>query len=104
MKSYKNSDKIPPIMLGSSTPQKWRVPLIDWDRPPWNRWTFQNIRQILPTANIKNDKNHVSDLEYNLQNIENIKFKDINDKNVTISQMLNDTYTDGFLVHIGGHI
>ena len=104
MKSYKNSDKIPPIMIGSSTPQEWRVPLIDWDRPPWNRWTFQNIRQILPTANIKHDKNFVSELKYNLQNIENIKFKDINDKNVTISQMLNDTYTDGFLVHIGGHI
>ena len=46
----------------------------------------------------------MSELKYNLQNIENIKFKDINDKNVTISQMLNDTYTDGFLVHIGGHI
>jgi CubicO group peptidase (beta-lactamase class C family) len=104
MKSYKNSDKIPPIMIGSSTPQEWRVPLIDWDRPPWNRWTFQNIRQILPTANIKHDKNHVSELKYNLQNIEDINFKDTNNQSVSVSQMLNDTYTDGFLVHIGGHI
>ena len=91
-------------MIGSSTPQEWRVPLIDWDRPPWNRWTFQNIRQILPTANIKHDKNHVSELKYNLQNIEDINFKDTNNQSVSVSQMLNDTYTDGFLVHIGGHI
>ncbi len=104
MNSYKNSDKTPPIMLGSSTPKEWRVPLIDWDRPPWNRWTFQNIRQILPTSNIKHDKNHISKLKYNLQNIEDIKFKDTHNESVTISQMLNDTYTDGFLVHIGGQV
>jgi len=56
MTSYKNSEPTPPIMLGSSTPKEWRVPLIDWDRPPWNRWAFQNIRQILPTANIRHNK------------------------------------------------
>ena len=72
MKSYKNSDKIPPIMIGSSTPKEWRVPLIDWDRPPWNRWSFQNIRQILPTANIKHDKNYISSLKYNLQHIDDV--------------------------------
>ena len=104
MKSYKNSDKIPPIMIGSSTPQEWRVPLIDWDRPPWNRWSFQNIRQILPTANIKHDKNYISSLKYNLQNIEDVTFDDVNGDNTTVSKMLNDTYTDGFLVHIDGEI
>ena len=104
MKSYKNSDKIPPIMIGSSTPREWRVPLIDWDRPPWNRWTFQNIRQILPTANIKHDKNFVSEFKYNLLDIENVTFKDTTNTNTNVSKMLDDTYTDGFLVHIDGNI
>ena len=104
MKSYKNTDKIPPIMLGSSTPKEWRIPLIDWDRPPWNRWAFQNIRQILPTANIKRNKNFVSELKYNLHNIEDIAFKDTNGKNTSVSTMLEDTYTDGFLVHIDGQV
>ena len=104
MKSYKNTDKIPPIMLGSSTPKEWRIPLIDWDRPPWNRWAFQNIRQILPTANIKRNKNFVSELKYNLHNIEDIMFKDTNGKDTSVSTMLEDTYTDGFLVHIDGQV
>ena len=91
-------------MIGSSTPQEWRVPLIDWDRPPWNRWSFQNIRQILPTANIKHDKNYISSLKYNLQNIDDVTFDDVNGYNTTVSKMLNDTYTDGFLVHIDGEI
>ena len=104
MKSYKNSDKIPPIMLGSSTPKEWRIPFIDWDRPPWNRWAFQNIRQILSTANIKRNKNFVSELKYNLHNIEDIMFKDTNGKDTSVSTMLEDTYTDGFLVHIDGQV
>ena len=91
-------------MLGSSTPTEWRIPLIDWDRPPWNRWTFQNIRQILPTANIKRNKNFVSELKYNLHNIDDITFKDTNGKDTSVSTMLEDTYTDGFLVHIDGQV
>ena len=27
-------------------------PKMDWDRPPWNRWSFQHVREILPTAEI----------------------------------------------------
>ena len=104
MTSYKNSEPTPPTMLGSSTPKEWRVPLIDWDRPPWNRWTFQNIRQILPTANIRHNKDHISELEYDLTNIDDILFEDINGDDTTISKMLDDTYTDGFLVHIDGKI
>ena len=48
--SYRNSDTPPPIMRGS--PPALVPPRADWDRPPWNRWSFQNIRQILPTAEV----------------------------------------------------
>ena len=27
-----------------------RIPRADWDRAPWNRWTFQHVREMLPTA------------------------------------------------------
>ena len=50
MTSYRNSDSKPPIMQGS--PPALVLPRMDWDRPPWNRWSFQNIRQILPTAEV----------------------------------------------------
>ena len=50
MTSYRNSDPRPAIMQGS--PPQLVPPRMDWDRPPWNRWAFQNIRQILPTAEV----------------------------------------------------
>ena len=52
MSSYKNSDPNPPIMQGSPPPKEMRVPLIDWDRGPWNRWSFQHVREIVPTTAI----------------------------------------------------
>ena len=27
-------------------------PKMEWDRPPWDRWAFPNIRQILPAAEV----------------------------------------------------
>ena len=50
MSSYKNSEPRLPIMRGS--PPELRLPLTEWDRPPWNRWSFQHVREILPTAEV----------------------------------------------------
>jgi hypothetical protein len=50
MPSFKNSDTRLPIMEGS--PPSLVPPKMDWDRPPWNRWSFQHVREILPTAEI----------------------------------------------------
>ena len=50
MPSYRNSDTAIPIMQGS--PPRLIPPRIDWDRAPWNRWSFQHVREIVPTAEV----------------------------------------------------
>ena len=61
--SYKNSEQPPPIMEGSPPPHKNKMPIIDWDRPPWNRWSFQRVSEFLPTAQIRKG-NVTTPLEY----------------------------------------
>ena len=61
MDSYRNSDPRPPIMQGS--PPAMVPPRLDWDRPPWNRWAFQHIREILPTAEVWRGNGHRHRLE-----------------------------------------
>jgi len=39
--------------VGAPPPEEWRVPLADWDRPPWNRWAFQHVSELLPTACVR---------------------------------------------------
>ena len=33
-------------------------PKLDWDRPPWNRWAFQHIREFLPTVEVWRGNGH----------------------------------------------
>ena len=50
MPSYGIPIRALPIMQGS--PPSLIPPKMEWDRPPWNRWAFQHMREILPTAEV----------------------------------------------------
>jgi CubicO group peptidase (beta-lactamase class C family) len=102
MPSYRNSDAAPPIMQGCPPPAQWRVPFPDWDRPPWNRWSFQHIRELMPTAQIRRGTGPVTTLEDDPEDVGVLKFDAADGGQMTVDHMLDATYTDGFLVHIGG--
>lgn len=101
-KSYKNSEPAPPIMEGAPPPPEYRLPFIDWDRPPWNRWAFQRVREFLPTAPIPKGAKS-SHLTFDLQNIDEIEYE-FGGRLKTIGQLIDDTYTDGLLVAIDGKV
>lgn len=71
MTSYRNSERRPPIMQG--TPPALVPPRMDWDRPPWNRWSFQNIREILPTAEVWRGDGAVQALPRREQNLDDLE-------------------------------
>ncbi|MEL6992337.1 MAG: serine hydrolase, partial [Pseudomonadota bacterium] len=102
MESYKNSEPRPPIMEGSPPPPQWRVPFIDWDRPPWNRWAFQRIREILPTGPVAASASP-SVLPEALEPIEEISFEGPNGQ-TNVAQWIDDDYTDGLLIMLDGKI
>ncbi len=104
MTSYRNSDPRPPIMVGSPPPVEWRIPKLDWDRPPWNRWAFQNISQILPTAPVSRGDAKSIPIKQKLRDIGAVEFDAIDGRRVNVDQLLEDTYTDGFIVVKGGKI
>jgi CubicO group peptidase (beta-lactamase class C family) len=91
-------------MKGSSPPKEWRVPRNEWDQPPWNRWSFQNIRQFLPTAEVSRGDGKISSLDENHQSIGAIEFLTTKGTTTTVDQMLDDTFTDGFLILHKGKI
>lgn len=102
MSSYRNTDPIPPIMEGSPPPPEWRVPRADWDRPPWNRWSFQNIRKILPTEKI-GCGNSPTPWIVEERDLTKVAFDAFDGTPSTVSDVLNE-YIDGFLVAKGGVI
>ena len=101
MSSYRNSDPAPPIMLGTPPPPDMRVPMIDWDRPPWNRWAFQHIREILPTAPIRR-ADHPSALPAASGDLDAFTYPGIDGAQTSFARMLDDTYTDAIFVWKNG--
>ncbi|MGB8314129.1 MAG: serine hydrolase [Aestuariivirga sp.] len=96
MPTYKNSDAMLPIMQGSPpvlVPSK-----MDWDRPPWNRWSFQHVREILPTAEVWRGTGPVRALPRAEVNLDDLGVP------APLSEFLDETYTDGFLVLKDGAI
>lgn len=101
MTSYKNSEPRPPIMQGS--PPALAVPRADWDRAPWNRWSFQHIREILPTVEVWRGSGHRRRWPRAEADLGAVEF--VHDsRGLTIDTFLDETYTDGFVVAKGGSI
>ncbi|MES1152733.1 MAG: serine hydrolase [Dongia sp.] len=102
MASYRNSEPRPPIMAGA--PPSAIVPKLDWDRPPWNRWAFQHIRELLPTAEVWRGSGHARRLPRAERDLDGIAVNSSIKGDTTLAGLLDETYTDGFLVLKDGAI
>jgi hypothetical protein len=46
-------------MTGFPPPEAGQVTLANWRTPPFNRWAFQHVREIVPSAEIANDPDRI---------------------------------------------
>jgi CubicO group peptidase (beta-lactamase class C family) len=92
------------IMQGIPVPPGARVPRQDWDRAPWNRWSFHNIREILPTKEVWRGHGRVWRLDSAAQDLGSIPFTLSDGGQTTVSNWLDDDFTDGFIVLHHGKI
>ena len=74
-----------------------QVPRLDWDRAPWNRWTFQNIDLILPTAPVRRGA-QVTALPQATGSLNTFGYRRADGVPTTFGQMLEETYTDAMFV------
>jgi CubicO group peptidase (beta-lactamase class C family) len=84
-------------------PAESLVTLANWQDPPFNRWAFQHIRELIPTARISRGNGSPRQLPRAEQDISGLTFRS-GERSLTIAQMLAETYTDGFLVLHRGKI
>jgi CubicO group peptidase (beta-lactamase class C family) len=74
-----------------------RATLANWQDPPYNRWSFQHVRELIPTARIGRGDGPVRPLPRADRDLLGLRFRS-GDRELTISELLDETYTDGFLV------
>src|SRR6266481_3597376 len=79
------------------------VTLGNWQDPPFNRWAFQHIRELIPTARISRGPGSTLRLPRAERDISGLTFRSAG-RDLTVADMLAETHTDGFLVLHGGTI
>ena len=85
-------------MRGFPPPPEKRPGPSNWDLPPFNRWSFLNMRSLFPTIDVKADRDKIKPLPANRQDLQAIKFSDHAGKKTTIADFIDHSYTDGFIV------
>ncbi len=91
------------LMQGFPPPEDKLVTVANFQVGPYNRWGFQHISQILPTAPIGRGDGTAAALERRPQDLGALAFTGAGGR-MTIAEMLETTYTDGFLVLKDGAI
>lgn len=79
------------------------IPRAEWDLAPYNRWAFQNVRQMVPTAEVWRGPGPVMPLPEAPDDVTGVPFE-IDGKTQSIGQFLDDSFTDGLLVLSRGRI
>jgi hypothetical protein len=92
------------IMQGFPVPPGRRVPHQDWDRAPWNRWAFQNVRQMVPTTEVWRGNGPVREFERNPQDLGEVEFSDADANTTSLQDWIDSSYTDGILLLHRGEI
>src|SRR6202007_1671362 len=86
------------LMAGAPPfPPESLVTLGNWQEPPFNRWAFQHIRELIPTARISRGDGRPRPLPRAECDLSGLRFRS-GGRELTVAEMLADTYTDGFLV------
>lgn len=80
------------------------ITLANWQSPPFNRWSFQHVRQFVPCARIDRGDGPVFDLPADPRNLDGVRVQLQNGARTTLAAFLKSTYTDGFIVLSHGRI
>ncbi|MEO3479686.1 serine hydrolase [Phaeobacter sp. CAU 1743] len=92
------------IMQGFPPPPEKRPTLENWDLAPFNRWSFQNMRRLFPTADVRSGPGAAVPLPTALQDLSEVCFATSEGSRQSVGDWLWQSYTDGFLVLKSGAI
>lgn len=85
------------LMLGFPPPPERQVTLANWRKPPFNRWAFHHVRELVPSADIPNDPGAVRPLERAPADLLGVKVPN-GEKALSFNAFLEETQTDALVV------
>jgi CubicO group peptidase (beta-lactamase class C family) len=90
------AEVVPPAGLGAT--------LANWRTAPFLQWSFQHVREIVPTARVSRGSGAITEIPEALDSVADIVLSQVSGGTTTIGEVVESTYTDGFLVIHDGRI
>jgi hypothetical protein len=91
------------LMQGTPAPADRLVTLENWQDPPFNRWGFQHVRDLIPTARIPRGDGPVWRLPRAELDLSGLSYRSRR-RTLTVDRMLEATATDGFMILHEGRV
>jgi len=92
------------LMQGFPPPPDARVTLANWQEPPFNRWSFSHMRELIPTQRISRGPGPVTPLPASPLPLGKIALHRVDGTRASVDEVLEDTYTDATVVVHGGRV
>jgi CubicO group peptidase (beta-lactamase class C family) len=88
------------LMRGFPPPAADQVTLANWREPPFNRWAFHHVREVVPTARIAHDPANAAIWPGTAghSDVLGLAFGDPGGVEWTIGDLLPDSFSDGLIV------
>jgi CubicO group peptidase (beta-lactamase class C family) len=95
-------DGAPELMGGFPPPPESQVTLANWQDPPFNRWAFRHMRELIPSQPIP--AGSPAPLPSAGRPLGNPAIARLDGSIATVQEVLDDTFTDAFLVLHDGQV
>jgi CubicO group peptidase (beta-lactamase class C family) len=94
-----------PPMAGFPPEPESRVTLANWQEPPYNRWSFQHVREVIPTQPIPRGPGPTSDLvAQDAPGLDEVAVRCLGDRTSSFAEVMARTWTDAVLVLHDGRL
>jgi len=95
-----------PLMSGFPPAEASQVTLANWQDPPFNRWAFQHLREVIPTHRISRGRGPVRPLEQHPHSLapDAVVVHRLEGRTSTLADVLAETWTDAVVIVHDGRI
>jgi CubicO group peptidase (beta-lactamase class C family) len=91
-------------MHGAPPPEHARATLGNWQEPPFNRWSFSHLRELVPTQRISRGWGPVSPLVVNHRPLSDVPVHLVDDSEGNVDEVIKSTFTDAVVVLHRGEV
>jgi CubicO group peptidase (beta-lactamase class C family) len=92
------------LMTGFPPTPPGLVTLANWQDPPYNRWAFRRMREVIPTQQIRRGRGNVSDLPSAPQEIDDVTVRRLDGTIDAAATVFAETCTDAVLIAHHGQL